>query len=339
MCDTGNMVKRPLVNVIIPTRNRAQLLSAALASVYAQEGIGQLFNLEVHVIDDASSDETPAIIQRYPGVQYHRLLENRGLAAARNVGLKASTGTFVGFLDDDDLWLPDKLIRQLPILEANPAVGIVYSQFITRYGTRGIMSPPHQAPFSGEVFGRLLLGNFIGYLTILARRTVFDRVGYFDERLTTIEDYDMWLRLARSERFMFVPGATAIYRYSPHGMLGTSVGDGRYERTLRIVLEKALASLPDSEVTTELKQKACAYAQVQVASYLMEPRRFSFPSANWAAARSRLLKAIRLRPTLLLSPGFCLLTLESILGPEMFHFASALKDRLRPSNRTKQLSS
>src|SRR5262249_38807625 len=95
---------KPLVSVIIATHNRATLLPTALDSVYAQKGIGEQFDVEVIVVDDASSDSTSDIVrQSYPSARYIRLPENRGVSGTRNAGLAASQGAFVAFLDDDDV--------------------------------------------------------------------------------------------------------------------------------------------------------------------------------------------------------------------------------------------
>ena len=94
---------RPLVSAILPTRNRAQLLSRAIDSILGQEGRGTQFDLDITVVDDASSDGTPEVMRRYPAVRYVRLETQRGAAAARNVGIKSSTGKYVAFQDDDDV--------------------------------------------------------------------------------------------------------------------------------------------------------------------------------------------------------------------------------------------
>ena len=101
---------KPLVSVVIPTYNRAALLDEALSSAGAQVGAGTLFDVEIVVVDDASSNETPAAVRRHPTVRYIRHATNRGGSAARNTGIAASSGSLIAFLDDDDLWLPNKLV-------------------------------------------------------------------------------------------------------------------------------------------------------------------------------------------------------------------------------------
>jgi glycosyltransferase involved in cell wall biosynthesis len=260
---------KPLVSVIIPTHNRAGLLQDALKSVRTQEGTGHQFVTEVIVVDDASSDATPEVATRFPDVKYIRLSPNRGLPAARNAGIRASTGKYVALLDDDDLWFPHKLRVQVPALEAHPEAGAVYSQCIVRFGTREWTEPdPYFAP-SGLVFRSLLQMNFIGNtLGILMRRDVFAKAGYFDEGLPYSEDYDMWLRLAFHFPLVFVPGPVAIYQLALQGMFVTAIVDGGHAACLRSVLERALAMLPDTTAHVDIKEEARAYLEFQLADNL-----------------------------------------------------------------------
>src|SRR5207244_175888 len=124
------------------------------------------------------------------------------------------------FLDDDDLWLPHKLRVQLPALEEHQDVAVVYSQAVTFQGPApaGLAPEASSAP-SGPVFQALLLrGSFCPNLAaLLLRRDVFETVGYFDEQLRAIEDFDLYLRLAFHYPFHFVPGAVCVYHSTAHG--------------------------------------------------------------------------------------------------------------------------
>lgn len=159
------MSTRPSVTAIIPTHNRAELLRDALDSIFAQEGRGQQFDLDVVVVDDASTDHTPQVVSQYPEARSVRLPVNQGVSAARNAGIDRSSGTYLAFLDDDDVWLPRKLSSQVAALEAHPEAGVAYSQFIItsvpeqskqalRSAHAGLLFPAPTAP-SGSLFRRL----------------------------------------------------------------------------------------------------------------------------------------------------------------------------------------
>src|SRR5713101_1126617 len=250
---------KPLVSAIIPTHNRATLLPTALDSVYAQEGIGEQFDLEVIVVDDASTDSTPNIVrQSYPSARYIRLGKNQGVSGARNSGLAASQGAFVAFLDDDDVWLPHRLRAQLPVLERHPEAGAVYGQVYYPSRNRvGQEYPELSRARSGWVFKSLLMGNFMTVHSVLVRREALEKTGYFDERLSSHEDWDMWLRLSFHFPFLFLPGVVAVYNVAPDGLwLGTRV-EAEGAGCTRVI-EKALQMLPESPAYTELKRTARA---------------------------------------------------------------------------------
>jgi glycosyltransferase involved in cell wall biosynthesis len=250
---------KPLVSVIIPTHNRATLLPTALDSVYAQKGIGEQFDLEVIVIDDASTDSTPDVLRQfYPRARYLHLAQNRGVSGARNSGLAASQGRFVAFLDDDDMWLPHKLQAQLPVLERHPQAGAVYGQVY--YSSRNQVAknyPELSRARSGWVFESLLMGNFMTLHSVLVRREAFDKTGYFDEQLSSHEDWDMWLRLSFHFPFLFLPGVVAVYNVSPDGLWLGVPRDVEEEGCTRVI-ERALQMLPESSAYMELKRTARA---------------------------------------------------------------------------------
>src|SRR5215469_3696643 len=116
-----------LVTVIVPTYNMAHYLPQSV-----QSALGQSYaNLEVQIVDDGSTDETAAVVRRWerdPRVRVHRQV-NSGLSAARNSGISLARGEFVALLDADDVWMPDKLARQMPLFRGQPEVGVVYSDY------------------------------------------------------------------------------------------------------------------------------------------------------------------------------------------------------------------
>lgn len=285
-------MRKPLVSVIIATYNRAALLQEALASIFGQLGIGIDFDLEVIAVDDASTDLTSQVTKRFSPLRYIKLDSNVGLPAARNVGIRASTGEYIAFLDDDDLWLPHKLRIQIPVLERDPTSAVVYSQLIVQEGGRDSLWPsPDLAP-SGMILQNLLLDCLAGPGSVLVRRTAFDKAGYFDEQLRTNDDYDMWLRLAVHVRFTFVPQPVAVYRRTLDGKFATAAKKGYLGATLHHIVDKALATLPPTPDSATLCRKARAYIFLQVASQLAAV-------GNIDPIQSNLLAALRHAPELI----------------------------------------
>src|SRR5216684_9137356 len=135
------MSARPLVSVIIPTRNRAALLARALDSVFSQYGLGEQFDLEVIVVDDGSTDSTATVVGEYAQVRCLHFSTSREVAAARNAGIEASRGAFICFLDDDDVWLPGRLKLQIPVFNHHPEAGAVYSQVFDTHTGKAYPAP------------------------------------------------------------------------------------------------------------------------------------------------------------------------------------------------------
>jgi glycosyltransferase involved in cell wall biosynthesis len=263
---------KPLVSVVIATRNRAPCLPHAIDSIYAQEGLGNLYDIEVIVVDDASTDATSEVIRRYPQLKCIRLSKSRGVSAAVNAGLRACQGSYITFLDDDDEWLPHKLRIQVPALETHPDVGVVYSQSIVRFKGHEVFCPdPSQAP-SGRVFQPLLLCNFCGHhASLVVRRSAFDHAGYFDESLISYEDWDLSLRLAFHVAFLFIPGAVDVHNVSPHGLWQSRDASGAGSEDAKRVIEKNLRMLPEEPSYEQLKRKARARNEFETAPRIADP--------------------------------------------------------------------
>jgi glycosyltransferase involved in cell wall biosynthesis len=194
----------PCVSVVIPTHNRVELLLAAVASVQ-----GQSFrDVEILVCDDGSTDGTAARLKELGGAVRHLRLPHTGSpGAARNAGLAAARGELIAFLDDDDLWEPDKLERQVECFDRDPALGLVYTDARLLYPD-GTLSAPVLQPFQHHprsLFDLLLSGWQLLTPTVVVRRALIDRVGPFDPALITGEDYDLWLRVARRAPCACVP--------------------------------------------------------------------------------------------------------------------------------------
>jgi glycosyltransferase involved in cell wall biosynthesis len=215
------------VSVIIPTFNRAYIIEQAIQSVLAQS----FEDFEIIVADDGSTDDTAARIAAIadPRLRYLALPHAGAPAAGRNAGIRQARGEILAFLDSDDLWRPDKLAREVAFLDRHPEASAVFSD-LEKYD-RGRHTPSfaraapafsrwlaEAAPAEERVLPRRLL-----YLTLLQevpimpsafaiRRAVVGRLGAFDESWTTCEDWEFFLRLARTERFGYLDRPLAVLR-------------------------------------------------------------------------------------------------------------------------------
>jgi glycosyltransferase involved in cell wall biosynthesis len=192
-----------MISVIIPTYNRAALLSQALASVLAQTYKAT----EILVSDDGSTDGTSALVQELiqQGHPIRYLVqENKGAAAARNLGLAAARGAFLCFLDSDDTWQPRKLELQVQAMQQAPQVLISHTQETWFRRGQHLNQKKKHAPAQGFIFEQALRLCVVGMSTVMVRRDLFDRYGLFDEELPCCEDYDFWLRVAVEEEFLLI---------------------------------------------------------------------------------------------------------------------------------------
>jgi len=175
--------ENPLVSVIIPVYNGARYLGAALESVFAQT----YRNFEVIVVDDGSVDDSGVIAQSFPDVRYiHQT--NQGVAAARNNGLEAARGEYFAFLDQDDLWAPEKLKLQVEYLLSHPEIGYTLTQ------QQFFLDPGETLPpwFRKELFDSVHTGWVLG--TLVVRRTIFEQIGNFATDYSAANDSDWFFR-------------------------------------------------------------------------------------------------------------------------------------------------
>ncbi len=223
-----------LVSVIIPTHNRARLLPRAARSV-----LGQSFReLELIVVDDASSDETGQVVAALndPRVRYIRHDQNLGAPAARNTGIEAARGNYIAFQDSDDEWLPEKLERQMEVFKSGSGADVVYCRMLVEKARLTVTIPgPRIQVVQGDVLSQLLSENFVGTPTLLVRRECLEKAGGFDTRLPRFQDWELVIRLAAAYRFRLVD-ETLVNAYESAGNISSDNAAGA--RAMEIILEK-----------------------------------------------------------------------------------------------------
>ncbi len=191
-----------IVDVIIPTFNRATLLDRAIQSVLNQT----YKEFKLHIVDDGSSDHTHEILAKYEGhpqIMIYRQ-ENRGVSAARNLAVKNSDSPWISFLDSDDEWLPQKLEKQIHFLKLHTEIRFLHAEeFWIRNGVRVNPKVKHHKG-SADLFKRSLEFCLISPSTVILRRDLFLEHGKFDESFTVCEDYDLWLKILAHEEIAFL---------------------------------------------------------------------------------------------------------------------------------------
>lgn len=309
----------PLVSVIVPTYNRAGLLRETVDSVLAQT----YPRVELVVVDDGSTDETPALLASYGARIRVIRKQNGGGTAARNTGIAAARGDLISVLDHDDLLLPDKIAHQVALLQERPELGLVHCGYyrMDRHGR--YLDKVTDLP-EGDVRMRIVLGCFIWSGAPLIRRAVLDEVGPFDERIWS-SDADMWLRIALAGYpFGCVQEPLGAYRILPDSSMADVERTERMDaRILEWVfadprLPAAARPLEDAAHFNQRFWLACRY----------------FTVGRWDDARRNLRLALARKPDLLDNPydliqRFC----TNALDPRVEHpvrFVEQLYEQLPP---------
>ncbi len=287
-------------SVVIPAYNSAGCIRRAIDSALAQT----LPPLEIIVVDDGSKDDTAAVVGAYSDPVRLIRQANGGPGAARNHGARVARGEWIGLLDADDAWLPHKLATQL-LFTRSDKTGVVHAAVLSG-ATQDI---PERATFE-----RLWSRNVVKTSTVLVRKSAFEQVGGFDEdrALIGVEDYNLWLRLARAGWDIVYCPEVVCDKTDVPGSLSNQIE--RFVKAERENVEKLAASLDLPEEMVRRKRAALAE----------EYGRLFFHYRQMQGARELLSGALKQEP----SPGRCAWWLATYLPPALLDW----RRRRRSSN-------
>ncbi len=229
------MSATPLVSVVIPTYNRANVVARAIRSVLSQT----YQNLELIVVDDGSEDGTTAVLNRFNSIKTIRQ-NNRGVSAARNAGIALSSGKLLAFLDSDDEWLPEKIRKQVLLYSPEKPEFICHSNELWMRDQKIVPQKDIHTKQGGFFFKRALERCLISPSAVIISRVLLDTVGWFDEDLEAAEDYDLWLRITAFHNVDFVDEKLVIKHAGEQNQL--SVTTTAIDRFRVQALEKILTS-------------------------------------------------------------------------------------------------
>ena len=248
--------KNPMVTVVLPSYNSMHYIAETMETVLNQT----YQDFEVLVVNDGSTDDTPNWInrlsQKEPKVRMVSQA-NQGLAGARCTGVTNAKGKYVAFIDDDDLWEPTKLEKQVNSLESNPQAGLCYTWTAL-------------ADSGGKATGRVIASNAEGNVwkqmtemnivccgsTPMIRRSCFDEVGLFDHEVSPSDDWDMWWRISARYPFTLVREALILYRQHPNN---SSKKCEHMLATSRILIERNFANAPMELLHLRNRSYGCIY--------------------------------------------------------------------------------
>ncbi len=248
------------VSVVIPTYNRAELLCRALLSVFRQTVECE----EILIIDDGSTDAShkslAGLLDGSPGPEVRLFLkENRGPAAARNLGIDEARCETIAFLDSDDHWQKEKLAIQFGMMEKNPDYLISHTR--ERWLRRGqhLNQKKRHIPRHGDIFNQCLELCAVGMSTVMLKKKIFNRIGQFDSSMRCCEDYDFWLRTSCRYPFLLIDEALTIKEGGRDDQVSYQYRIGmdrlRIDSLLRLLKSGLLDELQERQTVQELLRK------------------------------------------------------------------------------------
>ena len=273
-----------MVTAVITTHRREpELVARALNSILSQT----YRDIEIIIVDDSPSDyerrdEVKQLAENSgANVRYIRHERCSGACAARNTGLKAASGEFIGYLDDDDEWLPTKIEKQLQGFTSE-SIGFVYCRYRMLASDESEVKSNRSGMESGYIFNKLLFKNIVGSTSFpLIRKSALDEIGGFDTELPSSQDLDVWMRLSRDHEANYIDEALGIYHYHDGEQITTN--PKKKIAGMERIIEK---NLPDLQA----EKKAYSCRLLALANYYALDKRLPTAFRKW-------LKAVSLNPS------------------------------------------
>jgi glycosyltransferase involved in cell wall biosynthesis len=246
--------QKPHASVIIPTYNRGPMIKQAIDSVLAQD----YTEFELIVVDDGSSDDTSDVLDAYGNVIKVLYQKNKGVSAARNRGIAEASGTYIAFLDSDDLWLPQKLSTQIQFFNQTPDALICQTEELwIRNGLRVNPKKRHKKP-SGMMFKPSLELCLVSPSAVMLKRSLFDTVGRFDETLPACEDYDLWLRISCRFPIHLIDTPLIVKRGGHDDQLSSRPGLDKFRiKAIEKIIKSGLLSKDQHRAAVNTLKKKC----------------------------------------------------------------------------------
>ncbi|PKO13694.1 MAG: hypothetical protein CVU39_17855 [Chloroflexi bacterium HGW-Chloroflexi-10] len=275
----------PIITVIIPAYNQSHYLAGAIESVLAQD----YEDWECIVVNDGSTDSTAEVVKAYQDQRIHYIYQqNAGLSAARNTGIRNARGKYLSFLDSDDLFAKNKLSLLINVFHNNPEIALV-SGSTELIDQNGIAIARKFDPVLPADTSQLLLGNPLHVGSVLVKRSWQEKIGFFDTRLRSYEDWDFWLRLALyNAKFVCIPEVVSFYRFHTEQMTRNRQQMTRASFT---VLDQIYAQQNLPEPWIQLKDKAYSHSHLRAAAN-------AYAGSDFNNGKNHLRQAILLSPDL-----------------------------------------
>ena len=290
----------PRVSIIIPTFDRPQMLSRAIDSARSAGT-----DVEIIVVDDASSDTTAEVCRGLAGIKHVRVERNQGVAAARNIGIFESTSPYVAFLDDDDLRVPGSLDLQADALDKHQDAGFVCGAMVMADQNYQATGEVIRASRSGDVFWDLLeLGFPVMPLCTLMRKECFLSVGLLNPQVNSIDDWDIFTRIAEIYPVIVMEDVVGIYR-QPTAFSGQGSSARAVQLRLALRHQLELLRLPRAAATATSQRRASRRRTIRRVSenLVWTAAAKHLPQGHWRPALVNLMVAFELDPLIGFRPN------------------------------------